>query len=85
MLNASGIVEATKPEATFVIFPKITNGLDSDTFVKQALEKGKVAIVPGTDRWFGPGANGHIRICFLLLQKYYKKEFQELLKLLDIL
>jgi aspartate/methionine/tyrosine aminotransferase len=64
MINSSGIMQVTKPEATFVIFPKITNGWDSDLFVKQALEKGRVAIVPGSDRWFGPGANGHVRICF---------------------
>jgi cystathionine beta-lyase len=24
----------------------------------------KLAIVPGTEKFFGPGAEGHIRICF---------------------
>ena len=28
------------------------------------LEKGRVAVVPGITRWFGPGSEGHIRIPF---------------------
>ncbi len=64
LLNQSSILEAQKPDATYVIFPKIKNGFSSDDFVKQAFEKGKVAIVPGSAKWFGPGAEGHIRICF---------------------
>ncbi len=28
------------------------------------LNQARVAVVPGTARWFGPGAEGHIRICF---------------------
>ena len=28
------------------------------------LEKAKVAVVPGSAKWFGPGASGHIRLCF---------------------
>jgi aspartate/methionine/tyrosine aminotransferase len=23
-----------------------------------------VAVVPGSPRWFGPGARGHVRLCF---------------------
>ena len=80
MLNASGILEATKPEATFVIFPKITNGLDSDAFVKQAFDKGKVAIVPGSDRWFGPGANGHVRICFSTSSELLEEGISRIIK-----
>ena len=31
---------------------------------KFLLEKSKVAVVPGASKWFGPGAEGHIRLCF---------------------
>ncbi|ROH96173.1 pyridoxal phosphate-dependent aminotransferase [Chryseobacterium daecheongense] len=64
MLNNSGILAPNHPEATFVIFPKIQNGLSSDAFAQHVLQEGKVAIVPGSERWFGKGAEGHVRICF---------------------
>jgi aspartate aminotransferase/cystathionine beta-lyase len=28
------------------------------------LEEGRVAVVPGAPQWFGPGAEGHVRIAF---------------------
>lgn len=64
MLSNSGILTPNLPEATFVIFPKIENGLSSDAFAQHVLKEGKVAVVPGSERWFGKGAEGHIRICF---------------------
>lgn len=65
LINQSGILQCHQaPEATYVIFPKIMNGMSSDQFAAAALERAKVAIVPGSERWFGAGAEGHIRICF---------------------
>jgi aspartate/methionine/tyrosine aminotransferase len=64
MLSNSGILTPNLPEATFVIFPKIENGLSSEAFTAHVLKEGKVAVVPGSERWFGKGAEGHIRICF---------------------
>jgi aspartate/methionine/tyrosine aminotransferase len=64
MLSNSGILTPNLPEATFVIFPKIENGMSSEAFAQHVLQQGKVAIVPGSERWFGKGAEGHIRICF---------------------
>ncbi|MBP2617156.1 pyridoxal phosphate-dependent aminotransferase [Chryseobacterium jejuense] len=64
ILNGSGLVTPNLPEATFVLFPKIENGMSSDQFAQHVLQHGKVAIVPGSERWFGKGAEGHIRICF---------------------
>lgn len=64
ILKKSGILTPNHPEATFVIFPKIENGMSSDQFAQHVLQQGKVAIVPGSERWFGKGAEGHVRICF---------------------
>lgn len=64
LLKGSGLVTPNLPEATFVLFPKIENGMSSDQFAQHVLQYGKVAIVPGSERWFGKGAEGHIRICF---------------------
>ncbi|MFC6266803.1 pyridoxal phosphate-dependent aminotransferase [Frigoriflavimonas asaccharolytica] len=63
-LNKSGILTPNLPQSTFVIFPKIENGFSSEDFAKRCLEVGKVSVVPGSERWFGKGAEGHIRICF---------------------
>ncbi|WP_336965637.1 pyridoxal phosphate-dependent aminotransferase [Chryseobacterium contaminans] len=69
ILNRSGLVTPNLPEATFVLFPKIENGMSSDQFAQHVLLHGKVAIVPGSERWFGKGAEGHIRICFSTSQE----------------
>jgi len=64
LINRSNILETKLPEATYVIFPKIKNGMSSDKFINHIMEKGKVRVVPGNTRWFGKEAKGHIRICF---------------------
>lgn len=64
ILSRSEILSPNLPEATFVLFPKIKNNLTSDEFTRHVLQHGKVAVVPGSERWFGKGAEGHIRICF---------------------
>ncbi|MFP3834441.1 pyridoxal phosphate-dependent aminotransferase [Chryseobacterium sp. SIMBA_028] len=69
ILSRSEIVTPNLPEATFVLFPKIENGMSSDQFTQHVLQQGKVAIVPGSERWFGKGAEGHIRICFSTSQE----------------
>ncbi len=69
IINQSEIFTANLPEATFVVFPKIKNGMTSEEFAKHALQQGKVAIVPGSERWFGKGAEGHVRICFSTSQE----------------
>ena len=58
-----GIV-ANHPDALFMLFPDITGTGCSSAEVAAFLEREeKLAIVPGTAQFFGPGAEGHIRIC----------------------
>lgn len=53
------------PDGTYVLFVNIEEyGLTSEEMTEFLLEKAKVAVVPGAAKWFGPGAEGHIRICF---------------------
>ena len=57
-------IKCHTPQATFVIFPDITEtGMDPVDLVNLLREKYKVAIVPGGKRFFGPGSDGHVRIC----------------------
>ena len=56
-------IRCHKPQATFVLFPDITEtGMDPVELVDLLREKYKVALVPGGARFFGPGSDGHIRI-----------------------
>lgn len=79
LLSRSGLVTPNLPEATFVLFPKIENGMSSDQFAQHVLQQGKVAIVPGSERWFGKGAEGHIRICFSTSQEILEEGLKRII------
>ena len=52
------------PSATFVLFPDITGtGMEAEKLVDFVRDEYKLAIVPGGAKFFGPGSEGHIRIC----------------------
>jgi aspartate/methionine/tyrosine aminotransferase len=80
MLSNSGILTPNLPEATFVIFPKIENGFSSEAFTQHVLKEGKVAVVPGSERWFGKGAEGHIRICFSTSREILEEGLSRIIK-----
>ncbi|MBI3620181.1 aminotransferase class I/II-fold pyridoxal phosphate-dependent enzyme, partial [Candidatus Roizmanbacteria bacterium] len=50
------------PEGTYYFFPKIIGVSDSTSFCMDLFKKVRLAVVPGAA--FGPGGEGHIRICF---------------------
>lgn len=63
-INEMPGISCHKPDATFVLFPDISaTNMSSENFVTFLLEEHKLALVPGTSRFFGPGAEGHVRIC----------------------
>lgn len=58
-------ISCYKPRATYLVFPDITQtGFSSQEFADFMQREVKLAVVPGTKSFFGPGAEGHIRICF---------------------
>ena len=58
------LIRCHEPQATFVLFPDISGtGIDPVDLVDLLSEKYKVRIVPGGERFFGPGSEGHVRIC----------------------
>lgn len=64
-LNRMPGVQCVAPEATYLLFPTVTvPGMDSGALQEHLLEVGRVAVVPGSAKFFGPGAEGHLRICF---------------------
>lgn len=64
-LNKMPGVECRTPQGTYLLFPKIKNfGLSSEEMTLYLLKNANVAVVPCAAKWFGPGAEGHVRICF---------------------
>ncbi|MEI6137522.1 MAG: pyridoxal phosphate-dependent aminotransferase [Chloroflexota bacterium] len=68
-LKDVGALEVESPEATYVIFPKVKpeamrSGESIERLVERIRTEHKVAIVPGSPRWFGEGAVGHVRLCY---------------------
>lgn len=63
-LNAMPGVRCEKPQATFVLFPDIRGtGMEAEALAAYLLERYRVSVVPGGAKFFGPGSEGHIRIC----------------------
>ncbi|MBI2888687.1 MAG: pyridoxal phosphate-dependent aminotransferase [Candidatus Liptonbacteria bacterium] len=52
----------TWPEGSYYFFPKVKSAGESEVLCFDILRRNKVATVPGST--FGPGGEGHIRICF---------------------
>ena len=64
-LNVMPGLRCPMPEGTYLLFPD-TSDLDmsSQEVADFILKEARVAGVPGLPRWFGPGAEGHIRLCY---------------------
>jgi len=63
-LNKMPGISCHHPQGCYLVFPDITATKRSSTALTEFLMKeGKVAVVPGAEKWFGPGAEGHIRMC----------------------
>ncbi len=65
-LNAIEGVTTVAPEGTYVVFANVEGlGLgDQDDVAAWLHEHARVRVVPGSPRWFGPGAAGHVRLTF---------------------
>lgn len=64
-LSAMPGVRVRAPEGTYVVFPDVSALTDDvEALCARILHERRVAVVPGAARWFGPGAVGHLRVCF---------------------
>jgi aspartate/methionine/tyrosine aminotransferase len=64
-LNSLPGIKCHSPQATYLLFPDIRGtGLGSQEFCDFMTERHNLALVPGTEKFFGPGAEGHVRLCF---------------------
>jgi aminotransferase len=64
-LNQMKGIKCLAPEGCYVAFADIKGtGLSAVAIQELLFEKAKVAVVPGSARWFGEGAEGYIRLSF---------------------
>jgi cysteine-S-conjugate beta-lyase len=72
-------VTVEPPQGTYVIFPDVRSlSDDSEMLCQQLREQARVALVPGAPKWFGPGASGHLRICFATSRRILQEAFDRL-------
>ena len=58
-------LEIIPPEATYVAWIRLPPGsAPAEAVAARLLERHRLALVPGTARWFGGRAAGHLRLCF---------------------
>jgi len=78
-INSMPMISCDIPQATFLLFPDITKtSMTSEAFVEYINSNYKLSLVPGSDRFFGPGAKGHIRICFSTSHEVLKEGLDRL-------
>lgn len=64
-LRAIPGVECRPPDGCYVAFADIRGtGFTAERAAEVLLQRDRVAVVPGSPLWFGPGATGHLRLCF---------------------
>lgn len=77
-------VTVFKPQGTYVIFPDVRKlDYDVERLCRNLVERARVALVPGVARWFGPGAGGHVRICFATSRGILHEAFDRLDKTIE--
>lgn len=74
-------VQIEPPQGTYVIFPgvrSLTPNGDAPALCERLRHEARVALVPGLPRWFGPGSEGHVRICFATSRAILKEAFDRM-------
>lgn len=85
-INATGVLTARKPQATYVIFIDVSKtGKTSEEFVEFMKEHVQLALVAGGEKFFGPRSNGYVRLCFATSHEYIEEGMKRLEKGLELM
>ncbi len=64
-LSAMPMLKPNLPQATYMFYVDIgETGMTGEAFADFMRERVRLAIVSGGEKFFGPGSEGHVRICF---------------------
>ncbi len=67
-----------RPVGTYLAFIQLPPLIDESKECADIKAKAKVALVPGSPRWFGPAAAGHLRLCFATSKETLKEALDRL-------
>lgn len=83
-MNSIPGLSCIAPDGCYVAFIDIRKTNKSSVEIYNLLlEEAKVAVVPGLEKWFGKGAEGHIRICFSTSETILKEAISRIKKCLS--
>ena len=72
-------VRINPPQGTYVAFADVRELTgDTESFCADLKTQAGVVIVPGLQRWFGPGAAGHVRLCFATSRRILDTAFDRM-------
>ena len=84
-INGIPGLSCSSPEGCYVVLADVRQtGLSAAELQARLLKEAKVAVVPGLERWFGPGAAGTIRISFATTESLLNEAFDRIQKNLSI-
>lgn len=74
-------VRMLRPQGAFYAFPRIEGVTDSLAFARRVLAEAKVGIAAGYT--FGPGNDGHVRLCFAIKPARLEEALRRVVAILD--
>lgn len=78
-LNKINGFNCQAPQGTYLFWISIQDQSTSSLEVQQKLlNNAKVALVPGLKEWFGPSAEGHLRLCFATQKDILEKAINQI-------
>jgi bifunctional pyridoxal-dependent enzyme with beta-cystathionase and maltose regulon repressor activities len=78
-LNKMPGISCKAPQGCYVAFADIREtGLSSAEMREILFQRAQVAVVPGLAQWFGPGADGYIRLSFATSEKILHDALQRI-------
>lgn len=72
------LFSCAKPQGAYYLFPKIVPPIDDYAFAIRLLKETRVIVVPGGA--FGPGGDGHVRLCFAMSEAAINEAFDRIEK-----
>jgi len=76
--NKSEFLNCEMPEGTFVLSVRHPSTWNTEILCERLAKEGKVHVVPGLEKWFGPGANGTFRVSLATTEEIAKEGIQRI-------
>jgi aspartate/methionine/tyrosine aminotransferase len=81
--NKTNYVGCEMPQGTFVLSVKHPPSWNTEVLCERLVKEAHVHVVPGLEKWFGPGANGSFRISLATTEEIAKDGIQRIIQWLS--